>query len=256
MEHASWVTLNCLNCGRSGHITVMCFQTGGGIEGQCREYQGNKTVTLAMFAEMMEDAYILCNTPLPPDEIHSMLDTLDADLVTPSAHLSVASFVVPNDKIKSDSYSLCDYPTTPMAFVSTSVADFQSTAFLSLGGRYNSVLDSGCTDHIFHNCEYFQDYDVSKAVSIGTANSSSLEAHSGGNVCFSVPYIDKLGEPANVVITLRDCLYAPNAPINLISVGSLNENGLKIFNPGTSTDISLLLDDSEVPGFTFNGMVF
>ena len=257
VERVPRAPLTCSNCGRSGHITATCFQPGGGMEGRRGEYRGNKTGMMAMFAEMMEDAFVSCDTPLLPDDLPLIPGTLDADIVVPSAHLSVASFVASNDSIKSDYYSSCDSPERPMAFVSTSFADFESTAFLSLGGRFNSALDSGCTDHIFRDRKYFQDYDVTKAVSIGTANSGSLEAHGGGTVSFSVPYCDKRGAPATVVVTLRDCLYAPCAPINLISVGSLTEHGLKVvFNPGASTDISMPLDDPDVPGFTFTATVF
>ena len=56
---------------------------------------------------------------------------------------------------------------------------------------------------------------------------------------------------------LRGCLYALDAPINLISIGALNENGLMVtFNPGASTHLSLPIDDPDLPGFTFHAMVF
>src|ERR1700678_1309963 len=109
-----------------------------------------------MFAEMMEDAFVSCTTPLPPDDLPLVLDTLDVDVIVLSAHMSVDSFVAPNDSIRCDYYSPCDSPKTPVAFVSNSIADFKSMAFLSLGGCYNTVLDSGCTDHVFRDCSYFQ----------------------------------------------------------------------------------------------------
>jgi len=227
------------------------------MEGRRGEYQGNKSATLAMLAEMVEDAFTSCNTPPPLDEMPIIPDTLDDDPIMPSAHMSVTSFVAPNNNVKCDYYSPRERPESPMAFVSTTIADFESTAFLSLGGRYNSALDSGCTDHIFRNREYFQDFDASKAVSISTVNSGSLEALGSGKVSFSVPYCDKRGDPGSIVITLHDCLYAPNAPINLISVGSLNEHGLTVvFSPNASTEISLPLDDPDVPGFMFSATVF
>lgn len=74
---------------------------------------------------------------------------------------------------------------------------------------------------------------------------------------FRVPCTDHLGKPRNVIFTLRGCLYAPDAPINLIYIGALNENGLTVtFNLGASTDLSLPIDDPDLPGFTFHAMVF
>ena len=98
---------------------------------------------------------------------------------------------------------------------------------------------------------------TAKAVSIGTANLGSLAALGGGDGSFRVPYIDHLGKPRNVMFTLQGCLYAPDAPINLLSIGALNENGLTVtFNPGALTDLSLPIDDPDLPGFTFHATVF
>jgi hypothetical protein len=74
------------------------------MEGRRGDYRRNKTGTLAMFAEMMEDAFVSCTTPLPPDDLPLVPDTLDADVIVPSAHLSVASFIAPNDSIRRDYY--------------------------------------------------------------------------------------------------------------------------------------------------------
>ena len=57
-------------------------------------------------------------------------------------------------------------------------------------------------------------YDMSGAVEIGTANCGSLLAKASGDVSFHVPYEDRF-----VIFTLQ----APDAPINLLSVGALNE---------------------------------
>jgi len=93
-------------------------------------------------------------------------------------------------------------------------------------------------------------------VLIGTVNSGSLEALAGGNISFWVPYCNTLGQMGHLLFTLRGCLYAPDAPINLISVGTLTEHGLKvIFHPGGTTDLSLPPDDLDLPGFTFSATV-
>jgi len=255
-ERVNRSVLNCSNCNRSGHTVLTCFQPGGGMEGQRSEYRGNKGKVIAMFAEMIEEAFISSASP-PPPELPDPGDTYVDELISPSAHLSIANSVAPNPDVHRDAYYLRDRKESPMAFVNTDVKDFESVAFISLGKCYNSALDSGCTDHIIRHRKLFQRFDTSKAVSIGTANSGSLAALGGGDVSFRVPCTDHLGKPRNVVFTLRGCLYAPDAPINLISIGALNENGLTVtFNPGASTDLSLPIDDPDLPGFTFHATVF
>ena len=217
------------------------------------EYHGNKSKVIAMFAEMIEEAFTSSVSP-PPPELPDPGDTYVNELISPSAHLSIANSVVPNPDVHCDAYYLCDCKESPMAFVSTDIKDFESVAFISLGKRYNSAFDSGCTDHIICHRKLFQCFNASKAVSIGTVNSGSLAALGGGDVSFRVPCTDHLGKPQNVIFTLRGCLYVP---INLISIGALNENGLMVtFNLGASTELSLPIDDPDLPGFTFHAMVF
>jgi len=183
VERINRSALHCSNCNRAGHISATCFQPGGGMEGQRGEYHGNKGKAVAMFAEMMEDAYNSCATtpPLEPEPSYPLVDSGE-DPNVPLAHLTVSSFLAPNPTIHHDYFAERDPDKFPMAFVSNSVEDFRSTAFLSLGDRFNSALDSGCTDHIIRRHDIFQHYDTSKAVSIGTANSGLLEALAGGDV--------------------------------------------------------------------------
>jgi len=223
------------------------------MEGRRGEYRGNKGKAVAMFAEMIEDAYNSCVTTPPPEPepLYPLVDS-EEDPNVPT----VSSFLAPNPTIRRDYFAERDPDKFPMAFVSNSIEDFKSAAFLSLGGRFNSALDSGCTDHIIRHRKVFQHYDTSKAVSIGTANSGSLEALAGGDVSFRVPYHDRHGQVQQILFTLRNCLHAPDAPVNLISVGALNEQGLAVtFNPGASTELSLPLDDPDLPGFTFHATV-
>jgi len=181
--------------------------------GRRGEYRGNKWKAVAMFAEMIEDAYNSCATP-PPIDTPVPLDSLDDDPIVPSTQMAVSSFIAINPTLHRDIYALRDPGERPMAFMNHGFADFTSSAFLSLGGRYNSALDSGCTDHIIRQRKFFQNYDTSRAVSIGTANSGSLAALASGDVSFRVPYRDRDGRSHHILFTLRNCLHAPDAPIN------------------------------------------
>ena len=200
-ERVNQLVLNCSNCNCSGHTVLTCFQPGGGMEGQRSEYHGNKSKVIAMFAEMIEEAFTLSASP-PLPELPDPGDTCVDELISPSAHLSIANSIVPNPDVHHDAYYLRDRKESPMAFVSTDIKDFESVAFISLGKRYNSALNSECTDHIICHQKLFQHFDTSKAVSIGTANSGSLAALGGEDVSFRVPCTDHLGKPRNVIFML------------------------------------------------------
>ena len=93
----------------------------------------------------------------------------------------------------------------------------QLTVLLSMAGSYNALLDSGCTHHIIRDRSLFRDY-LPKSISVGTANCGSLDALGSGDVEFRYPFGDRF-----IIFTLHGCLYAPAAPINLLSVGALVE---------------------------------
>ena len=84
-----------------------------------------------------------------------------------------------------------------------------------MANSFNTLLDSGCTRHVVRDRALFHDF-AEKSVSVGTATYSSLDALGSGDVEFHYPFGDR-----NVIFTLRDCLYAPTAPVNLLSVGTL-----------------------------------
>ena len=216
----------CSNCKSRGlrfvgHMDATCFHPGGGMEGHREEYFSNKSRIHAMFAECLENAFLLSEPPLPPDPYPPSSDSptispaLDNELLLPpTANLSVASFV-PNTDFREELYDrrvLKLFPHMAMAGV-----DFNSTAMLSLLTTYNALLDSGCTHHIVRDHTLFRHYSA-KPVSVGTANCGSLEALGTGDVEFRHPFGER-----HVIFTLKGCLYAPSAPINLISVGALAE---------------------------------
>ena len=128
--------------------------------------------------------------------------------------------------------------------------NFDSAAFIALGNVYNAILDSGCTHHIIRDRALFRNY-VEHALSVGTANCGSLDALGTGDVEFRYSFGDR-----SVTFTLRGCLYAPMAPINLLSVGALAERGLCcLFSPGGTTKIFYPDDHPRLPGFSLSASV-
>jgi hypothetical protein len=108
------------------------------------------------------------------------------------------------------------------AALSFASVDFRSVAMVSgsMVSRYNSLLDSRSTHHVIHDRRLFCSY-TAKSISVDTANCGSLEVLGIGDVEFCCPYHD-----CHVVFTLRGCLYAPDAPINLLSVKTLVAHGM------------------------------
>jgi hypothetical protein len=251
--------LSCGNCKSRGlrnigHTDGTCFQPGGGMEGRREEYMSNKGRIHAMLAECLENALLLPDPPLSPDPSSSshspslppILD--DALILPPVANLCVTSFPA-NSDLRDDLYFRCDFikSHSPLAFTS---ADFQTTALLSMTTLFNSLLDSGCTHHIVRDRALFQNYSA-RTISVGTANCGSLDALGTGDVEFRHPFGDRF-----IIFTLRGCLYAPSAPINLLSVGALVERGMScVFSPGGITKVSYPSDHHKFPGFTFSATV-
>jgi hypothetical protein len=248
-------TKTCSNCGRRGHTVPTCFSPGGGMEGQRDVYKKDKGKVVAMLIASLDDAFTLADEePLPQVPDDTFLDpdpsTLDdIPIIQHTDPLTMSSSVIePNQNIERYLYPMRD-SSKSLAFASNSKVN--PTAFLSLGGRFNSCLDSGCTDHIITDRKLFHTYDTSGAVSVGTANCGSLSAVASGDVVFRIPFQNRF-----VLFTLRHCLHAPDAPINLISVGALNEGHLTVtFVPGGNTSISYSKSDPVLPGFTFMATV-
>ena len=112
---------------------------------------------------------------------------------------------------------------------------------------FNSLLDSGCTNHIFRDRTVFWTYDSALATPVKTANCGFLNTLACGSVHFRL----KSGSQSAVFV-LKDCLHAPDAPINLISVGAMTEKGaIFTFAPG-ATSISFPNPLNSSLSFNFN----
>ena len=171
---------------------------------------------------------------------------MDPPSIDPSLNSFSVTASVPqqNDNILCDWYLMRDSAILP---ISPASPDIDRVAFLSLGQRFNTCLDSGCTNYIIKDKALFHTYDTGGAVEVGTANCGSLSAKATGDVCVRFPYQGRFA-----IFTLRGCLHAPDAPINLLSVGALNEAGLMVkFTPDNPTMISYPISNSDLSGFSF-----
>ena len=253
-------TLTCNNCKSRGlrcigHTDATCFQQGGGMEGRQEEYLANKGKIHAMFVECLENAFLLLDSNTmdishisSPHASPPLSPVLDSNTsLPPVAHLCISSPTL-NSDLYSDLYCLCDdeFPS-PYALASV---DSSHLALVSFAGLYNSLLDSGCTHHIIRDHTLFHSF-TTKSIYVGTANCGSLDAHGTGDMVFRHPYGTHF-----ITFTLWDCLYAPMAPINLLSVGALVERGMScLFSPGGITAVLFPFDHPKFPEFVLSATV-
>ena len=225
----------------------MCFKEGGGLAGQCDEYSNDKSRMHAMFAECLESTFSVSDpihdTNIPPDLSASPPPVIDDNIIVPITAMCIPSTVT-NPDLLQDLHSLHDTKFPSLAFSGS--VDFTNTALLSLTTLFSTLLDSGCTHHIIQDHSLFSNY-VSKPISVSTANCGSLQVLGTGNILFCSPY----GEH-HVLFTLCGCLHAPDAPINLLSVGTLVEQGMSaLFTPGGITKVSFPPTHPLLPDFSF-----
>jgi hypothetical protein len=142
-----------------------------------------------------------------------------------------------------------DFSTYVFSSLSEKLLD-QPMAFKAISLDYNSALDSACTNHIFHDRSLFHTYSVDGAVSVKTANCGTLPALAIGDVKIRLKIGDKY-----INWTLRDCLHAPTVPINLISVGALQEHHMSITFSFQKTTISFPADHPQLSGLSFDAYV-
>lgn len=96
-----------------------------------------------------------------------------------------------------------------------------------------TLLNSGTSSHLIKNCEFFWMYDPSQARSVKMANHGVLNTMAGSDCMACVLH-------GNVATHLKlcNCLHAPDAFINLLSVGRLVSKGFACTFDGDHVCIS------------------
>ena len=247
-------SLICTNCGTIGHTVDKCFETGGGLEGKREQYLASRNRAQAHLAHLTNiiDGNLADESDPPPISLDASVSHGPDVIVEPE---TCSSAIATLSITLSDSFALSALPTyammpdlqsssTPIALATSS---FPSTSSFPC----NSLLDSGCTTHIFRDHNAFWTYDTTLATPVETANCGILNTLARGSVRFRITSGDR-----SCVVNLKNCLHAPDAPINLISIGSMTEKGAVFtFAPGL-TSISLPTSQRQsLPNFSFNATV-
>jgi hypothetical protein len=225
----------CGNCG-GVHLTKNCFQAGGAMEGKRDEVLAAKALRVPQAHAAVAEI-----TDTSPD-----LDNNDFE-ITDLTSTKLAAMCITRP-LSAESISYSSYAMSTIIRPS----DFESTlitpAYLvSSKIMHNSVLDSACTQHIIRNKSLFWSYDPAGAKSVGTANCGTLQTLAAGDVKLRLTIDDGDGAPIHVNWTLRNCLHAPDCPINLISVGTLTEARMNVnFAPDSITTLTFPNDSNKL----------
>ena len=256
----------CSNCGLPGHSVDKCFKTGGGLEGKRDQYLASRTRIQAHLAQITE--LIDSNLIEEPDPPCTSLDTATPDVIvdtvpSPSPTIAALSIADVDTSIINDdfyfgcyiqgdhktSFAFSTFPSCPI-FPEPPTSVSTPTALAVSPFPFNSLFDSGCTNHIFRDRGVSWTYDSTLATPVKTANCGFLNTLARGSVYFQIK-----SNGRSAVFVLKDCLHAPDAPINLISVSAMTEKGATFtFAPGL-TSISFPTSLSSYPNFTFNATV-
>ena len=207
----------CTGCRWTGHLIADCWHTE---EGQ-QATDNNKTAQAHVATVEVEDNPDGGDTTEPAEQTEDTTTIPFAPYTTHQpAYTHTASV---NNDIHIDWYDV-DLPQA-LAFSSLSeLLPFESPmSCASITNSFNTILNSGCTNHIIHDRALFWTYREDQAVLVKTANCGILKTLACGDVKFRVPFGQQ-----QIVLTLCNCLHAPDAPLNLLSVGTMQEKRMRI----------------------------
>ncbi|PPQ84971.1 hypothetical protein CVT24_000149, partial [Panaeolus cyanescens] len=98
------------------------------------------------------------------------------------------------------------------AYILFDSSELVASALVAQSVSCNTLLDSGCTHHIVRDRSCFSTYDSSASVNVAVAPGRG-----------DVP-IEFACEGVPVHVVLRDCLHAPDIPMNLLSVNAMADD--------------------------------
>jgi hypothetical protein len=183
----------------------------------------------------------------------------------PQAHLAeITEEVEPEEKVESDDENVLTNEFAAMSFTHTNNINLSTYALSSITNTpediplalasilqtFNSALDSACINHIIRDRSLFHRYDPDGGVPVKTANCGFLETLAAGDIKFRM-----ILNGHTILWTFKNCLHAPMVPINLISVGVLQEHHLSVTFLYQKTTISFPMDHPDLSGLSFDATV-
>lgn len=227
--------VQCSNCGMYGHTHPECWAEGGGNVGGREAFRASRARANLASTDSSKDT-----EPLSPPL--ALIDDTDVD-----------SEQVDTEVIEVQQFLYAAFSTESPPEDQPYLEFIQKSSpviLASIESHFNSVLDSACTTHIIRDAKHFWTYHPELAVPVGTANCGILQTKARGEVRFRA-HVDGL----SVVLVLADCLHAPDVPINLLSVGSMVENDIKLVFEKDATTIHFPDASKDLRGKSLSAMV-
>ena len=194
--------------------------------------------------EGRREEYLASRVPKPIAHIaeveKNQTDIEKSDEDTLNNELAAMSLGVSND-IQFSTYVLSSF---------SEISLDQPFALSSISQGFNSALDSACTNHIFRDRHLFHTYNVDSAVPVKTANCGLLTTLGIRDIKIKLLIGDK-----TITWTLTNCLHTPDVPINLISVGALQEHHMSVVFSFRKTTISFPPEHPQLSGLSFDAHV-
>ncbi len=194
--------------------------------------------------------YADVNDPQPPSD--DDIGPVDPEAYAAVPDLSDTDCIV--SSVNEDIVFVCSGASLLSASAEASTWFFdglQAGSFAALSHLIKTMLDSGCTTHIFKDKKYFWSYREDEAVDVKTANCGVLSTKARGEIRVRV----KCTNGQHVVVRLLDCLHAPDVPMNLISVGALTERKMYLLFGNNWTSINFPKDHPTLAGVRFSATV-
>ena len=150
------------------HLITQCWEPGGGNVGGREKFLLEKAARQTATAK---PSTLIAEIIPPDDDPFANITEVIPDPVSP---LAAPVFLPMNEDFLHTCYLMA--PLLDLQFQ-------QPLVFASIEQRYNTILDSGCTNHIIKDCLLFWTYNPSLAVPVKTANCGVLSTLAHGDVC-------------------------------------------------------------------------
>ncbi|KIK13150.1 hypothetical protein PISMIDRAFT_119457, partial [Pisolithus microcarpus 441] len=203
----------CVGRKRTDHDWDNCFQPGGGA-GQAPWQRGKTAMT----------GQVAATAAAPMASVQSAAEGNTKS--TPGIPLAATAISC----LLTDTF-FRDLSCALVEEISDEAGPSESLSLTSLvTSESSTILDSGTTTHLIRDPSFFWTFTHDSSVSMKTANQGSLDTK-GYRDCVAIL---KLGG-RRIHLRLQHCLYAPNAVVNLLSVGRMVERGWDVrFRGGPS----------------------
>ena len=204
----------CSVCGRTSHDKERCWEKGGGAEGQMPAWM------VMQDAERAARRAGRAPAPLKP----SSSGTAQKPSSSSSSNESVHAAFCHDGTSPSPSHTLD--PTPEYSFASLNNVPTEVVQAALASGQ--ALMDSGATSHVIRDRSAFWTYDESQRPDVRTACQGTLPTLARGDC---VVVVQSTTGP--IRLRLRNCLHAPQAQLDLLSVGKFLRKGFHCdFRPG------------------------